>query len=144
VGDSSLRGYRRRLESPTECPDHEPPRDWRQRHGSSRDHSNERLTTPRYTSPAMPAKLLIVGTPIGNLSDFPPRAIEALKSAALILCEDTRHTRKLLNHFGIERPTTSFHEHNEDAKAAAILDRVAAGETIAMVSDAGMPIVSDP
>lgn len=93
---------------------------------------------------AMPARLLIVGTPIGNLSDFPPRAIEALKSAALILCEDTRHTRKLLNHFGIERPTTSFHEHNEDAKAAAILDRVVAGETIAMVSDAGMPLVSDP
>jgi 16S rRNA (cytidine1402-2'-O)-methyltransferase len=92
----------------------------------------------------MPARLLIVGTPIGNLGDFPPRAVEALRSAALILCEDTRHTRKLLNHFGIDRPTTSFHEHNEDAKAAAILDRVVAGETIAMVSDAGMPIVSDP
>ncbi|MCU1350249.1 MAG: Uroporphyrin-III C/tetrapyrrole (Corrin/Porphyrin) methyltransferase, partial [Acidobacteria bacterium] len=92
----------------------------------------------------MTPRLLIVGTPIGNLSDFPPRAIEALREAALILCEDTRHTRKLLNHFGIDRPTTSFHDHNEDAKAAAIIDRIAAGETIAMVSDAGMPVVSDP
>jgi 16S rRNA (cytidine1402-2'-O)-methyltransferase len=92
----------------------------------------------------MSGKLLVVGTPIGNLSDFPPRAIDALRGAALILCEDTRHTRKLLQHFGIERPTTSFHDHNEDAKAAAMLDRIAAGETIAMVSDAGMPLVSDP
>lgn len=92
----------------------------------------------------MPAKLLVVGTPIGNLSDFPPRAVEALRGAALILCEDTRHTRKLLNHFGIDRPTTSFHDHNEDAKASSIIDRIAAGETIAMVSDAGMPVVSDP
>src|SRR5712664_2735391 len=76
----------------------------------------------------MTGKLLIVGTPLGNLGDFPPRAIEALKSSDLILCEDTRHTRKLLTHFGIERPT----------------DRIAAGETIALVSDAGMPVISDP
>jgi 16S rRNA (cytidine1402-2'-O)-methyltransferase len=89
-------------------------------------------------------KLVIVGTPIGNLSDFPPRAIEALQSADLILCEDTRHTRKLLTHFGIETPAESFHEHNEDDKAPRVLERIERGETIALVSDAGMPIVSDP
>jgi len=91
----------------------------------------------------MPGKLLIVGTPLGNLGDFPPRAIEALKSADLILCEDTRHTRKLLTHFGIDRPTDRFDEHTED-RAEVFADRIAAGETIALVSDAGMPVVSDP
>jgi len=92
----------------------------------------------------MTGTLLIVGTPLGNLSDMPPRAVEALKSADLILCEDTRHTRKLLTHFGIDRPTDSYHEHNEDAKAEALVDRIERGETLALVSDAGMPVVSDP
>ncbi len=92
----------------------------------------------------MSGKLLIVGTPIGNLSDFPPRAVEALQSAAVILCEDTRHTRKLLSHFRIERPSERFDEHTEDTKAAAFADRIAGGETIALVSDAGMPVISDP
>lgn len=92
----------------------------------------------------MRGKLLVVGTPIGNLDDFPPRAVEALRSASLILCEDTRHTRKLLTHFGIDRPTERFDEHTDDAKAPRFLERIEAGETIALVSDAGMPIVSDP
>jgi 16S rRNA (cytidine1402-2'-O)-methyltransferase len=92
----------------------------------------------------MPGKLVLVGTPIGNLSDFSPRGVESLKSADLILCEDTRHTRKLLTHFGIDRPVQSFHDHNEDEKAAAMADRIAAGETIALVSDAGTPVISDP
>ena len=92
----------------------------------------------------MTGKLLIVGTPLGNLSDMPPRAIDALKSADLILCEDTRHTRKLLTHFGIDRPTDSYHEHNEDAKAEALVDRIERGDTLALVSDAGMPVISDP
>ena len=92
----------------------------------------------------MPGKLLIVGTPIGNLSDFPPRAVEALKSASVILCEDTRHTRKLLTHFGIHTPAESFHDHNEDQKAPHAIARIEAGETIALVSDAGMPLISDP
>ena len=92
----------------------------------------------------MPGKLLLVGTPLGNLSDMPPRAIQALKSADLILCEDTRHTRKLLTHFGIDRPTDSYHEHNEDQKAATLIERIEAGATLALVSDAGMPVVSDP
>jgi 16S rRNA (cytidine1402-2'-O)-methyltransferase len=92
----------------------------------------------------MPGKLLIVGTPLGNLGDFPPRAIEALQSADLILCEDTRHTRKLLTHFGIDRPSERFDEHTEESKARAFADRIAGGETMAMVSDAGMPLFSDP
>lgn len=90
------------------------------------------------------ARLLLVGTPLGNLQDMPPRAVDALKSADLILCEDTRHTRKLLTHFGIDRPTDSYHEHNEDAKAESLIQRIERGETLALVSDAGMPVVSDP
>jgi 16S rRNA (cytidine1402-2'-O)-methyltransferase len=92
----------------------------------------------------MSGKLLIVGTPLGNLGDFPPRAIEALKSADLILCEDTRHTRKLLTHFGIDRPTDRFDDHTEEEKARGFAERIARGETIALVSDAGMPVISDP
>jgi len=92
----------------------------------------------------MAGKLLVVGTPIGNLADLSPRAIDALKSADLILCEDTRHTRKLLTHFGIDKPTQSFHEHNEDEKSSHIIDNIFAGQIVAMVSDAGMPVLSDP
>lgn len=92
----------------------------------------------------MPGKLLIVGTPIGNLSDLTPRAVEALKSADVILCEDTRHTRKLLTHFGIDRPTQSFHEHNETAKSESAIEQIARGAIVALVSDAGMPVISDP
>ena len=92
----------------------------------------------------MTGRLLIVGTPLGNLSDMAPRAVEALRSADLILCEDTRHTRKLLNHFGIDRPTDSYHEHNEDAKAESLIERIEGGATLALVSDAGMPVISDP
>jgi 16S rRNA (cytidine1402-2'-O)-methyltransferase len=92
----------------------------------------------------MAGRLLIVGTPLGNLSDMTPRAVEALKSADLILCEDTRHTRKLLVHFGIDRPTDSYHEHNEDQKAEHLAQRIERGETLALVSDAGMPVISDP
>lgn len=92
----------------------------------------------------MSGKLVLVATPIGNLGDFPPRAIEALRSADLVLCEDTRHSRKLLTHFGIDKPADSYHDHNEEEKAPAIVNRIERGETIAMVSDAGMPVVSDP
>jgi len=92
----------------------------------------------------MTGKLLVVGTPLGNLSDMTPRAVDALKSANVILCEDTRHTRKLLTHFGIDTAAERFDEHTEDAKAAEFADRIARGEIIAMVSDAGMPLVSDP
>ncbi len=92
----------------------------------------------------MSGKLVIVGTPIGNLDDLSPRAIEALKNADLILCEDTRHTRKLLTHFGIDRPTQSFHEHNEEQKSYNIINTILNGAVVALVSDAGMPVISDP
>ena len=89
-------------------------------------------------------RLYVVGTPIGNLDDFSPRAVAVLRDASLILCEDTRHTRKLLTHFAIETATESFHEHNEDAKGERLLERIQRGESLALVSDAGMPLVSDP
>jgi 16S rRNA (cytidine1402-2'-O)-methyltransferase len=89
-------------------------------------------------------RLLVVATPIGNLEDMTPRAVEALRGAAVILCEDTRHTRKLLTHFQIATAAERFDEHTEDARSAAFVERIAAGETIALVSDAGMPVLSDP
>jgi 16S rRNA (cytidine1402-2'-O)-methyltransferase len=92
----------------------------------------------------MNGKLLIVGTPIGNLGDLSPRALEALKSADFILCEDTRHTRKLLTHFGIDKPTQRFDDHTEDARGGTFADQIEAGATVARVSDAGMPVISDP
>jgi 16S rRNA (cytidine1402-2'-O)-methyltransferase len=89
-------------------------------------------------------KLLVVGTPIGNLSDMSPRAVEALQSADVILCEDTRHTRKLLTHFRIDKPAERYDEHTEDEKAERYIDRIEHGDVVAIVSDAGMPLVSDP
>jgi 16S rRNA (cytidine1402-2'-O)-methyltransferase len=92
----------------------------------------------------MRGKLLIVGTPLGNLSDMTPRAVEALRSANVILCEDTRHTRKLLTHFRIEVPAERFDDHTEDEKAERYIERIEQGDVVALVSDAGMPLVSDP
>jgi 16S rRNA (cytidine1402-2'-O)-methyltransferase len=89
-------------------------------------------------------KLLIVGTPIGNLGDLSPRALEALRAADLVLCEDTRHTRKLLTHFGIDKPTQRFDDHTEDARGGTFADLIEHGQTVALVSDAGMPVISDP
>ena len=88
--------------------------------------------------------LYVVGTPIGNLSDFSPRAAETLAGVDFIAAEDTRVTVKLLNHFGIKKPLVSYFEHNKQEKGAVICDRIAAGETCALVSDAGMPAISDP
>lgn len=90
------------------------------------------------------ATLFLVATPLGNLEDFTPRAIRTLKNVSLIYCEDTRHSSKLLRHFGIETPTTSLHEHNENERVAEVLARLDRGDSIAMISDAGMPILSDP
>lgn len=92
----------------------------------------------------MSGKLVVVGTPIGNLSDFSPRAREALESADFIAAEDTRVTVKLLNHFGIKKPMISYFEHNKYEKGDMICDRIGAGETCALVTDAGMPAISDP
>ncbi|MGN0479381.1 MAG: 16S rRNA (cytidine(1402)-2'-O)-methyltransferase [Hominenteromicrobium sp.] len=88
--------------------------------------------------------LYVVATPIGNLSDFSPRAAETLAGADFIAAEDTRVTMKLLNHFGIKKPLVSYYEHNKQEKGSVIVDRIAAGETCALVSDAGMPAISDP
>jgi 16S rRNA (cytidine1402-2'-O)-methyltransferase len=88
--------------------------------------------------------LYLVGTPIGNLEDITLRALRVLKSADRIACEDTRQTQKLLNHFGIETPTTSCHEHNESDKTPELVEQLKQGARIAVVSDAGMPGISDP
>lgn len=92
----------------------------------------------------MQGKLIVVGTPIGNLSDFSPRAEETLRSADFIAAEDTRVTLKLLNHFGIKKPMVSYFEHNKRERGDIICSRIEAGETCALVSDAGMPAISDP
>jgi 16S rRNA (cytidine1402-2'-O)-methyltransferase len=88
--------------------------------------------------------LVIVATPIGNLSDISPRALEALRNADLIACEDTRQTLKLLNHFGIQKPLVSYHDFNEEKKAAELGEKIRSGSSIALVSDAGTPGISDP
>ena len=88
--------------------------------------------------------LYVVATPIGNLADITQRAIQILKDVELIACEDTRHTRKLLQHFGINTKTTSYHEHNENQRGDELLDLLKQGSNIAVVSDAGTPAISDP
>ncbi|MBE6768162.1 MAG: 16S rRNA (cytidine(1402)-2'-O)-methyltransferase [Ruminococcaceae bacterium] len=92
----------------------------------------------------MAGVLTLVGTPIGNLSDFSPRAVEALETCDFIAAEDTRVTMKLLTHFGIKKPLVSYHEHNKRASGEALCDRLEAGENGVLVSDAGMPAISDP
>src|SRR5215813_4643357 len=92
----------------------------------------------------MPGTLYVVATPIGNLSDITHRAIQLLRDADLIACEDTRHTRKLLQHYGITTKTVSYHEHNEQARTQELIGQLQEGKTIALVSDAGTPAISDP
>jgi len=92
----------------------------------------------------MPGRLLVVSTPIGNLGDLSPRAREAFESADLVACEDTRRTGLLLHQLGIKRPLLSLHEHNERRRLPELLRRLEAGETIALASDAGTPLLSDP
>ena len=92
----------------------------------------------------MSGTLYVVGTPIGNLGDFSPRAQETLAQADVIAAEDTRVTLKLLNHFGIKKPMVSYFEHNKYQRGEIICDRIEQGETCALVSDAGMPAISDP
>lgn len=92
----------------------------------------------------MTGRLIVCPTPIGNLGDITLRVLEALRSADLVACEDTRHTRKLLGRHGIAAKTVSYHEHNETARAGELVGRIEAGEVVALVSDAGTPLVSDP
>jgi len=91
-----------------------------------------------------PGTLHVVATPIGNLGDLSPRALDTLRSVAAICAEDTRHTRQLLAHYGVERPLIALHEHNEAQLAEKLVARLQAGESLALVSDAGTPLVSDP
>jgi len=86
----------------------------------------------------------VVATPIGNLGDLSPRACEVLRSAALIAAEDTRHSASLLRHFGIQTPLVSFHDHNDRRRTPQLVTRLEAGESIALISDAGTPAISDP
>lgn len=92
----------------------------------------------------MSGTLYLVATPIGNLGDFSPRAVETLESVDFIAAEDTRVSVKLLNHFGIKKPLVSYHEHNHISAGQAILSRLQAGESCALVTDAGTPAISDP
>jgi 16S rRNA (cytidine1402-2'-O)-methyltransferase len=88
--------------------------------------------------------LFVVATPIGNLEDLSPRARAVLAEVDLVAAEDTRVTGRLLSHFGIKTPQTALHEHNEDARARGLIERLRSGESIALVSDAGTPLISDP
>lgn len=92
----------------------------------------------------MAGTLYVVGTPIGNLGDFSPRAVEVLSNCDFIAAEDTRVTIKLLNHFGIKKPMVSYYEHNRAQRGGVIIDRLLNGENCVLVSDAGMPAISDP
>jgi 16S rRNA (cytidine1402-2'-O)-methyltransferase len=96
------------------------------------------------TSEPIAPGLYVVGTPIGNLEDITLRALRVLKGADVIACEDTRQTQKLLHHYGIERPTVSYHEHNEMTRAAELIRQLEEGARVALVTDAGMPAISDP
>ena len=92
----------------------------------------------------MPGTLYVVATPIGNLADITHRALQVLTKVDVIACEDTRHTRKLLQHFGIATKTVSYHEHNEKQRSEQLIDELQKGRDVAVVSDAGTPAISDP
>jgi 16S rRNA (cytidine1402-2'-O)-methyltransferase len=89
-------------------------------------------------------RLVVCPTPIGNLEDVTLRTLSALRDADVVACEDTRRTRVLLDRFGVKAPLVSYHEHNEEARARELVERMRKGDTVALVSDAGMPLVSDP
>ena len=92
----------------------------------------------------MPGTLYLVATPIGNLADITHRALQTLRDVALVACEDTRHTRKLLQHYGIDAKTVSYHEHNEQQRGRKLIELLQQGSDVAVVSDAGTPAISDP
>ena len=90
------------------------------------------------------SKLYLVGTPIGNLGDLSPRAVAVLEECDFIAAEDTRVTLKLLNHFGISKPMVSYYQHNQRERGQRLVERILGGESCALVTDAGMPAISDP
>jgi 16S rRNA (cytidine1402-2'-O)-methyltransferase len=119
--------------------------------GDKPSRTSEKERSRRYTvaghafeAPRLPAGLTIVATPIGNLRDITLRALEILAGADLVACEDTRVTRKLFEHYGISTPLIAYHDHNAEAVRPKILERLAAGAAVALVSDAGTPLISDP
>jgi 16S rRNA (cytidine1402-2'-O)-methyltransferase len=95
-------------------------------------------------APRLPAGLYLVATPIGNLRDITLRALEILGAADLVACEDTRVTRKLFDHYGLSTPLIAYHDHNAESARPKILEKLAAGGAVALVSDAGTPLISDP
>src|SRR5205085_3508885 len=97
-----------------------------------------------FTATRLPTGLYLVATPIGNLGDITVRALETLAGADLIACEDTRVTRKLLDRFAIATPLTPYHDHNATTARPKLLEKLAAGAAVALVSDAGTPLISDP
>jgi 16S rRNA (cytidine1402-2'-O)-methyltransferase len=105
---------------------------------------NPNANTPSRALKPLSPGLYLVATPIGNLGDITLRALEVLRGVDRIACEDTRHTQKLLNHFQIATPTVSCHEHNERSRAEELIGQIKSGSSIALVSDAGMPGISDP
>src|SRR3954471_11584776 len=116
---------------------------------SSTPHKTSQLR--RYTvlrqaaeAPRLAPGLYLVATPIGNLRDITLRALEILAAADLVACEDTRVTRKLFDHYGLSAPLIAYHDHNAETVRPKILQRLAAGEAVALVSDAGTPLISDP
>lgn len=88
--------------------------------------------------------LYVVATPIGNLADMVPRAVEVLQCADLVAAEDTRHSQRLFSHFDIDTPLVAYHDHSDDQRTAQILERLEQGQTVALISDAGTPLISDP
>lgn len=94
--------------------------------------------------PAEPSTLYLVGTPLGNLADFSPRAVSILGSVDLVACEDTRHSLPLLQRHGLRKPLLSLHEHNEASRTVQLVAELQQGKSVALISDAGMPLVSDP
>jgi len=103
-----------------------------------------KLTMPELVELEELPAVSFVPTPIGNLKDITLRALETLASVDFIACEDTRHSLRLLNHYGISKPLVSYHEHNEKRRVDDLVQRLQAGETMAVISDAGMPAISDP
>ncbi|MDC0053258.1 16S rRNA (cytidine(1402)-2'-O)-methyltransferase [Gammaproteobacteria bacterium] len=95
-------------------------------------------------NPNQSGTLYIVATPIGNLTDMVPRAVSTLQSVSVIACEDTRHSKKLLEHFNIDTPCIAYHDHTDQKSTEKILNRLGAGKNVALISDAGTPLISDP
>jgi len=102
------------------------------------------VSSAKTAAPAESGVLHLVSTPIGNLGDMSHRAVEVLRSAALVIAEDTRHSRRLLEHYRIATPLNSYHEHNEAKETPRLIARLRSGDSIALISDAGTPLISDP